>query len=199
MNDIKGKIKDPSRETLQRLVLELPVDPHYANITMVADGIGAPKHGSEKDLQRYLSECDERGIIPSSLVEFKYNLRENTFKNDSEFFVRTACGPENHVIDKTIKGGRIEKIIFETGILPPNDAFSKFKKTHLPSLLRNGYEFGDMEIALNTYSLKGYNEGIYWDGGLRKYGNQVTLEGNLPKGRARELINWFSAIKKSAA
>ncbi len=187
----------PSQELFLEAAHTLPINPIFSDVILSVKGI--PSLDSYNSImdggEEYSKVCQEKGVMPFSILRFEYDLRNSVFHPESTFDSILNCSQIQNLnkgINGLIKGGKFHQIKFKHG-------FDKFIKGHLSSLLEQGYEFSTADLALTTYSLTGYSQGEYSDtqvmfGSSYPKGVKVKIGGRISEEAANKVRSWFDEL-----
>jgi hypothetical protein len=180
--------------------------PHVAKLEFAADGIERPDQYSEfpdlqgekaEEIKSYLSQCNDRGIIPFS----KLTLEASSFKEQGKIvFGGNANGfpVPDYVMGSLVKGGRFHRIEVKTTYA---SHFKAFQESVLDALLKGGYQVMEGTLTLTMYHLTGYNEGDYPDTQVTMYssgrhnGLELRMGSEISAKGEKLLEDWFSGLK----
>ncbi len=202
----------PSQELAVEAIRTLPLNPVFGSVYFVADGI--KETYQEQEIEQYLKDCAEKGIIPYSRVKMEYSAENQTFV-PHEWGDQLGSGfggvpYKNHdlanreVSLRTIRGGRINKIAFDIKNCP-RDAFDALRGTFLDVLLKEKYKINQADIVLTTwYSNDCYNKGEYPDTELCFYNNpsgmlsglELRMGNEISLNDRTEIGIWFNKLDK---
>lgn len=200
MDESSLVIRNASQDLFLEALKTVPLQPQYATLEFVAEGIREPWPSKEdKDRIGFIESCRAKGVIPFSTILFE--PKERVFVPSNSFFEGFRLAYDS--LGDLVKGGKIHTLKFKTN----PGYFELFMDKHLGQITGNGYEISKADLALTTYRLTGYNEGTYEDtqlfleennkirlslGGMRNYDE---AEGQ----RKREsLEHWFRELSKKA-
>jgi len=191
----KMKIEKPSYKLFTEAIRDLDVLPAYFDIEMLADGILYPKYKDETDKKRYLSECEEKRVVPYTVIKLVYDISFKLRFVPPVFTDPVIRSRKKEDIERLIKGGRIHKINFEAKA-PAFEGFEFFRDEFLDTMLKNGYQPYEGELILNyfldhesdriSFGMDGFNRGL-----------ELELQSDkLSKEELREVLVWFSLLKR---
>ena len=192
---------ETSQELFQEVLRTVPVDVEYAELSFLAHGILDPGYNEEGDMQRYIKECSERGVMPFSQVKLKWN-RIKGFPDPSTttdflaVYGNYDSKTKEIATDRLLEGGKIHNINVETENF--HFDFEDFQKGLLERILRAEYEVGKVDLWLSTCHLTGYNEGTYRESGLTmgrgRRGFELQIERFPDAEGKRVLVDWFTQL-----
>ncbi len=203
----------PSQELAVEAIRTLPLNPVFGSVYFVADGINETYQ--EQEIEQYLQDCAEKGIIPYSRVKMEYSADNQTFV-PHEWGDRLGSGfggfsnkygqanqKAHAVCLSTVRGGRINKIAFDIANMP-REAFDALRGTFLDAMLKEKYEINQANIVLSTWhSNAHYAEGDYPDTEICFYnsvgmvsGLELRLGHEISLDDRTEIGIWFNKLDK---
>jgi len=206
---IAMQIDNVSQALVKEAVQTMPFFPVYAKISMDAEGISPPAYNEEAGLERYISECVERNIIPASVSTLYYDDVHDLFVPRAGTAISiSSCGmtaiktirtTTRTAVEMMLKGGKPFRVNIETGSMTAwgteraRQGFSAFRETFLDTLLDNGYRLSEGDFWLGAWhSRQHYSEGYSKSGGLEF--NEKSLKLGLLE-ETPYIIAWFDALK----
>ena len=161
MNVVEGEygeleIRDVDYGFFKKTLETLPEEPEFSELIFLAEGIIPPDHNDENDRIRYLEECKEKGVIPTT-IEFEWNQERNFFVPEERQRGYSLGIVDSAERDMMFHGGRNYRLTFKTN----RGTFGNFMDDEFDKLSKEGYQLVSGDLALTTYDLTGYNQGTY--------------------------------------
>lgn len=204
------KIEKTPPKLFEEVVKTLPCEPKYFKITAIANGIYLPGNTMEDAWNKYISDCTENKIIPSSSIklEYKHDIGifipvpfEEIVEIYKDYSMETM-ERKNTIIRKLFEGGKVNVMKFESHV-PAQEGFQKFRDEILDMLLTNDYRITYGDLWLNAkHSKQHYEEGYYKKDGLVFTATKdatrlgLSISDDAQKAEKKQLVSWFNQLNK---
>jgi len=191
-----------------RVVRELPVLPVDSWAVFYADGLPEP-YLTGQATDKYIQECDRRGIVPDSHIVFDYYPALSIFQPSHE--KPESCiiseRAEASMVPRLIRGGRKHRIFVCSDSSEENyarEGFKKFRDYMLPLLVKGGYKLRHGDFVFGKKGVEGAEGAYKNDGGMTIRTEEeggVVLELDLPNGPSatglKKVVYWTEKTKSA--
>lgn len=181
------------------IIKSLPIPPFYSELGFSRPGLQIPEMDDEDGLKRYLSECDQKGLVPFLGIEMELPpFSPSTASTDTIYSFHSSVyhsyGNEvrdaelrNLSLQKLISGNRIHLFKFKLYTENPDD-FYTFRDGSFDSLVDNGYKLHRGDLWFDTY----HDDGLSMSSGGAKL-NLLRLTND----ERQKLTTWFGGGLKA--
>ena len=212
------KLQNTSYELFTEVMNTVPIDPKYVEVSFLAGGVLPPRHQNDKgpktikDRGRYLDECNKKGVMPFTNLDFEWDKERGLFvplsRQDTAITSIYYSGHpiQENEIEHISQGGKIHRLEFKARPREFTESrFAEFKK-NLARLSLKGYQMWCAELSLTVGYQGGYDENTtYGDTEvyLSTLRNPIERELRVKIGRrdtsdeeTQKVMDWFNGLKQ---
>ncbi|MAG20034.1 hypothetical protein CL618_01210 [archaeon] len=214
---MKEAIEQPTQEQIQRAIQTVPFPVHFFSADMYAHDLRFPdthrlEDTYEQDIETYLSQCADLGILPFSQVILDYetnHTREKArFATRSERLITTGFHHPDHVNETTnqslIRGGKPNRIMVSIKpIIMIKGAgrigFQAFKEQLLETLLEEEYAFDSARVEFDLKEESPTHQSYVSINEYNCSGKErlmmITYDSESPKNK-QKFLDWFDQLQQ---